>query len=275
MEIDLCTNKLHDEILDIMDVIKDLCDRNDIRYFITGGTLLGAIRHGGFIPWDDDFDIVMPRKDFNKFLSIAKTNLPTEYGLKWFSTDEHYYLLYAKVEKKGTLFGEELLNGKMNNSGIFVDVFPIDDSNGYSLIVALRKKVLSRIQAIMYKKRNGPAMTGVKKIVASLFTEMQLYRIAHLIMTIGNDENKQYYSNYGSHYDIKRKVERKNYYGVGKLIKFEDRFYNAPEKYDELLKQTFGNKYLEIPPIEKRVSHFPLKVIFSDGTVYEHTNSSN
>lgn len=117
-----------DEILKIYDAIKDICERNNLRYFVYGGTLIGAVRHHGFIPWDDDFDLMMPRPDYDKFILLAQKMLP--YHLKWHSveTDPEHGLRFGKV----CLEDEEAIAKVAESTslslpqGIYVDVFPID-----------------------------------------------------------------------------------------------------------------------------------------------------
>ena len=85
--------------LEILTEVVRICHSNKLRYYLIGGTLLGAIRHKGFIPWDDDLDIAMPRKDFVKFISICRTELNSRYFLHYYTTDFNYYLPFAKVRK--------------------------------------------------------------------------------------------------------------------------------------------------------------------------------
>lgn len=120
-------NKLHQDILTIMDEVDHICGENNLRYYLMCGSCLGAVRHNGFIPWDDDLDIAMPRTDFNRLLELIsnKKVLGDNFYLRWVTTDKYYNHAFAKICLKGTKFQEsEGLSAQ--NAGIFVDVFPLD-----------------------------------------------------------------------------------------------------------------------------------------------------
>ena len=89
--------KLHQSEIKILDEIVRICDKYNLQYFLIGGTLLGAVRHKGFIPWDDDLDIAMPRNDYEKFISISKNELKDDFILDDISTNEQYWQIFAKV----------------------------------------------------------------------------------------------------------------------------------------------------------------------------------
>lgn len=116
---------LHKCELIIAKEIKRLCEENGIKYFIIAGTLLGAVRHKGFIPWDDDMDIGMLREDYEKFLQIAEKNLGEEFFLQTTETDSAYGLNFAKILLKNTSLSEATAS-KNSVKGIFIDIFPFD-----------------------------------------------------------------------------------------------------------------------------------------------------
>ena len=112
--------------LDILIKVARLCEERGLTYFIESGTALGAVRHGGFIPWDDDIDIGMPRQDYEKFLDIAQKELGDEYFVQTRETDPNAPFSFAKVRKNGTTFIEwNKRNIKMHH-GIYIDIFPYD-----------------------------------------------------------------------------------------------------------------------------------------------------
>ena len=115
-------------MLEILQEVHKICVANDITYWIEAGTLLGAKRHKGFIPWDDDIDIAMPRKDYNKFLKIAQEKLPQDMFLQNKETEPDYYLPFSKIRKNNTLLIETGETGEENyHHGIFIDIFPFDN----------------------------------------------------------------------------------------------------------------------------------------------------
>lgn len=272
MENTLYLQKLHSEILNIMDVIHDICQKNNIKYYLTGGSLLGAIRHKGFIPWDDDLDIVMPRPDFDHFLEISKTSLPSDYVVEWITTNPKYWHVYAKVCNKKTVFSE-MAGGFKVETGIFVDVFPIDETSGCTKTVNMRKWLLRKISVMMGEKARPGSLKGIKKLLTEMFSQKTLHSFATALMCIGNGTGKLYYTNFGSQYTVKQRTQLKTTMGKGMLSQFENRMYMIPDNYEAVLLSTFGPKYMELPPVEKRKIHYPVRVVFSDGSIYEHNTT--
>ena len=118
-------DKLHQVELEILDDFVSVCEKHKLRYFLTGGTMLGAIRHKGFIPWDDDIDIGMPREDYDKFIKIGSEALGNKYTLDCFELNKKYYLPFAKIKKNNTIFDEGL--DDKNHKGIFIDIIPFEN----------------------------------------------------------------------------------------------------------------------------------------------------
>ena len=105
-----------------------IASKHNLKYFLYGGTLLGAIRHKGFIPWDDDVDVIMPRSDYEIFLKVAKEELPNNMFLQTCLTDPYYSLPYAKIRKVNTSYIEMTTrHRKKMVNGVFIDIFPLDE----------------------------------------------------------------------------------------------------------------------------------------------------
>ena len=117
--------KLHETLLEILDYVVSVCEENGLQYVLVYGTALGAYRHKGFIPWDDDLDIALPRKDYEKLIEIMKKSEQKKYLIQNESNEKRYYLPFSKVRKAGTLFAESIAQGMYSNNGIFIDIFPL------------------------------------------------------------------------------------------------------------------------------------------------------
>lgn len=127
-----------------MDEVDRICHKYHLQYYLMCGSCLGAVRHQGFIPWDDDLDVAMPRNDFNRLISLIKENsvLDERFYLRWVDTERYYNQDFAKVCLKGTVFQTNM--GKADQrAGIFVDIFPLDPSEQYSLMLKKRANYIN------------------------------------------------------------------------------------------------------------------------------------
>lgn len=259
---------LHEEQLEILDEIVHICKKNKLQYYLIGGTLLGAIRHGGFIPWDDDLDIAMPRTDFDKLLNLCSSELSDGYELIWSSTCASYPRLFAKIQKKNTIFYSGVKYTNDEYPAIFIDIFPLDETNGLSKEVYFRKWFVKKLSTMMSMQLNINKVSIIKRFILSIFPTRVLHRITQICMRGITNNTYKYYTNFGSQRDIIRQTILKENYGNGKEVKFENRMYIVPNNYEKVLKTIFGSNYMEIPPKEKQRCHYPTLVKFSDGTEY-------
>ena len=259
-------SKVHREILTVADEVIRICELHHLTYYMVGGTLLGAVRHGGFIPWDDDFDIAMPRKDFRSFLKLAKTELRAPFALSWISEYPNYWHMFAKVENTGTAFYQGVQYQQDKYPGIFVDIFPLDTAVSYRKTVELRKKLLRTVIDMKGMKLSVIPVKPSRRFILHCFSSRALHRIGELLMTLANWLPGDWYVNYSSQYSAKRQTIQKKLYGEGRLIPFEDRMLCAPDDANAVLTSIFGPDYMQLPPPEKRRSHYPKYVKFSDGT---------
>lgn len=243
---------LHAEERSILKVIHELCVKFNITYYIIGGTLLGAVRHKGFIPWDDDIDIAMYRKDFAKFEKIAKKHLPKEFFLQTYKTDKGYPQIMPKIRKNGTILENvSEVNLKMHK-GVFVDIFMLDYEKRYSKRIEKKSKIHRFLAYLLSVKKRKCSPKKINNFVASL-VPTRFIMLLNNIFVASNKQNK-FTMNYSSQYSIKKQSFPSSYYGVPKLIKFDDLEVLAPSEYEKILASVYGN-YMELPPVEKRGLH--------------------
>lgn len=267
-------NELKKIELNILKNIVTICDENNVNYYIISGTLLGAVRHSGFIPWDDDIDIAMFRDDYDKFIKIWGNKKIDGLILQNKLIDERTVLSFSKIRLEGSQIIEES-NQKSNiNKGIFVDVFPLDKlAKEYSFFDDF-KYLIFRFMTSLSLYKTGYRFENRKVIgsIARMFSFVsykKINEISEKIMKSNTNKETDYYCNYASNYGFRKFRMNKNIYGKGVKIKFEDSYFNAPEKYDVFLKKIFDD-YMELPPIEERgTRHKIIGNILIEDELYE------
>lgn len=262
-------NKLRSSQLEILDYVVTICEKNELKYCLIGGTLLGAIRHNGYIPWDDDIDICMPRKDYEKFKKIFENS--EKFILDDYSTNKDYWLPFIKIRNNKTLYKENIQEKYSGNSGIWIDIFPLDNGNKKISIIEKVQFIFTGIIRTAIAKK-AKVVVGNDKISKRIFINIfkilpknLLIKIQYKLMVLNKNDESEYLLNLGSQYGYKKQVHlRKNFFPCVKHS-FEDRIYNIPKDSDYVLKNIYGNNYMQLPPIEKRITHNPIEVTFEDG----------
>ena len=240
----MCTIKEIQKVeLDILKQIIILCKKYNLKYALAYGTLLGAIRHKGFIPWDDDVDIMMPRDDFEKFRTIAINNLPAPYFFQDVLTDPQYPSFTAKVRNSNTKFveqGYKKLN-KMNH-GIWVDVFVVDKVKESK---NTKRKIL--ISKALNKLLLAKGVKSAWSIIAMFFSRRFLYkRIIKKLLSL----HKKSFDYYMAFPDLK-KID-KNIFENLKSRDFENIQANVPGNYEKILADEYDN-WRQLPPESERL----------------------
>ena len=250
-------------MVDILEEVHKLCEKHGLKYFLDAGTLIGAVRHKGFIPWDDDVDIGMLREDFNKFLEIAKRELPKHLFLQTFETDEYYdvYPVPCKIRYNDTMFLEEGAkeNYKMHN-GVYIDIFPYDSLPKHNSIYKIQRALSFNILKSYKRLRDIPEKLSVKnkitfsfyKLVVNMFPNRR--RLKFFDFLVKWNDPKSEYMGYGvDTYWSEYVYKKSDYFDLVKL-EFEGKFFYAPKNYHSVLTQLYGD-YMIMPKEEDRVWH--------------------
>jgi lipopolysaccharide cholinephosphotransferase len=252
--------------LEILEQIDAICTKYNISYFLDSGTALGAIRHGGFIPWDDDVDIGMLRDDYERFIRVAEKELAPQYCIQTRETEPNFGKYSAKVRKRGTVFPEKG-SEKLAERGIFVDIYPFDYTDN-SIRKANRhinnaRKILLLLRFIQTDERR------------TLFVKRVMHRLASLILPEKILEN--YYLKYCTKYSktptsnltcFSYRMARDNNFIFAfkemvpsRRIQFEGKNFLIMNNSDYYLSIMYHD-YMTLPPQEKRICHVSGDIVF-------------
>lgn len=256
-------NKLQNCILEVFKEIDKICTQNDINYYAIGGTCIGAVRHKGFIPWDDDLDIAMPRKDYEKFLKIAPELLPSNLKIRGLYDSEHQEDMIVKVHDVTTTFIENFaIQFPDRYVGIWVDIMPLDGLPNNILFrkIHFRKiKLLNKLNA--HRRMNVEIYhTSPKSIFVWKAIKTILDLFPYDYFTKKYEECLKQYSfddSVWSCYGWSGRCEQISFKAEGfrkaVVMKFEDYHMRVPERYDEFLTTMFGD-YMNLPSEEERIA---------------------
>lgn len=241
-------------ILSIAKDVDKLCRENDIEYYLLGGSAIGAIRHKGFIPWDDDFDIIMTSANYDKFIEVCKTKLDTsKYYLYEGLKDWPCY--FSKIKLKNTELVEfEGENIPKDKRGIYIDIFKMDNVSSNPIIARWQYFCGKLYLSYQLSMRTYSTATLKKKLLMFFSFPLKSTTIRQwIVKQIEKYNNKEtkYYGFFYGRTRWKSSVIKKSIYGTPIYVPFEDAQFPIAEHYHEYLTQVFGN-YMILPPVEKR-----------------------
>ena len=244
-------------MLDILRDVDNICRKHDIKYFLIDGTLLGAIRHKGFIPWDDDLDIGMMREDYEKFLKIAPKELRKDLYLQNIESDENYTLYHipTKVRKNDTIFLEFGEEDPSYHSGIYIDVFPYDNVCNNKIKEFIRQDVLSFIIKCKYEVKGKGIKAFIRKSLNIIFKPIShktIYKFSRNTVKWTDIHNFQKV-NYGGELMWNKEFQYNDIFPL-KPIEFEGEMFQGPSNPHNILENIYGD-YMKLPKEEERTWH--------------------
>ena len=262
---ELTLKEIHHGTLKIMDRIDEICNQLEINYFLMFGSLIGAIRHNGFIPWDDDLDIMMIRDDYEKLLKYFRDNKMNLYPLKLFSSEmENYPYMISRISDIDYKLIVE--NEESFGIGLFVDVYPIDGvGNSMREVKCIAKKV-KYLASLCYLSTRQKCIKDNTKSIIRLILKYPSFLFSKV-------RGKKYFKNRINEYIGKHKYEECQYVGCTSWLvdmekevfpkewvesttyaSFEAHKFKIPEHYHEILTQIYGD-YMKLPPENERIAH--------------------
>ena len=256
--------KVQNEILSIFIEIDKLCEKHNLRYYAIGGTCIGAVRHNGFIPWDDDLDIAMPRKDYERFIAIASEELPKHLKLFLPTEIEHFECVFCKVHNINTTFIQRYVSMYPDRyTGVYVDIMPLD---GQPNDGSERKKHYKRLKKLgllnLNRRKNCQDLhSGLRSVLWYPIKKMIDLRSFHAYYDEYTAELKKYdfdsslFTGYGWCNLLEKLTFPQKDFSDYILFPFEDYHMRCPIGYDDFLSIMFGD-YMQLPSeSEQQPSH--------------------
>lgn len=261
---------------DMLKQIAAVCEKLGVRFYLLCGSALGAVKYGGFIPWDDDIDIGMLRSDYELFISKAQELLPKHLFLQTFRTDKGYSNIFAKLRNSNTTMIESSASGLRINHGAYIDIFPLDGypkekrkQNGFERCKRLFLKLLSCNYSV---KRQG-----FSRVSNRLMRMLGIHHASRIILTKYESmllkyptESSEIICNHGN-WQGRLEYFPSTLYGEGKAVDFEGRSFLVPFDIDTYLSTKYGD-WREEPEEEKRKSHHIYDVIDTTLPYTSYTN---
>lgn len=247
-----------------LNIFKDfikVCDKLNIKYYAVHGTLLGALKYGGFFPFDDDIDVAMMREDYDKFISEGQTHLKKGLFIQSSRTEIDYPLSFAKIRDENTAFIQPILDGFDVSKGIYIDIFPIDNypNNGIKL-----KKInlIERFYSIRVNTRFISVKRNLKQRIASRIIKMispswhkASIKLSEVYKSQINTGKVIVYGGKKSEINIPL-----DWFGEGIEMKFEDISIRVPSMYEKYLRQIYGDYKCYSPSAKLMVSDKEVKI---------------
>ena len=251
--------------LGIMEYIHEVCQKIGVKYFLAYGSLIGAVRHKGFIPWDDDMDICMLREDYEKLQDYLIANPDERYEVMSYKNNLNYVYPFMKVQDNHTYLLEEDVRID-SNMGIYVDIFPVD---GYENDANFKNKMTKLIKKRQLSCYTFKGITNTKSVLNSLiryisviifyFTNTNKY-VAQIEELAKSRKVSDYEEvDYLIYKDMNKPVWRREWLEQVTTGTFEGKEFMIPKNYHEILTSDYGD-YMQLPPVEQRVSHHDFKL---------------
>lgn len=246
---------LHKKILNILLALDRVCTEHGLRYAICGGTMIGAVRHKGFIPWDDDLDVAMPRPDYERLIAHSREWLPEPYVFVCAENDPLYPLPFGKIQDASTTLIER--RHLYYLGGCYIDIFPLDaypDSALMRRVQRVRYDIYKKLLYLVHRDpyRHGRGLSSwLPLLVRKFFTREELQKRIKRVMTRYDYDHCNYAASYT---DCYRRILPKEIVDTFGPFEFEGYKVQGIAHYDPYLRAMYGD-YMTLPPVEQRWQH--------------------
>lgn len=252
--------------LEILLEFRRVCDALGLRYYLTAGTLLGAVRHQGFIPWDDDIDVAMPRKDFDRFARVGQSLLSKQYFFQDYHSEPNFPYDFAKVRKRGTAVAEPILGCVQMEQGIYIDIFPLDRCPDNDRLAVPFFKCVELLNCAVLARVSREFVCGYQKGYMKMLWNI-LQRLPNRIIFALRDGLRWTASAFssgkrlctvGGHHGFPRETYEASWFMETEQLPFEGECFPVPRNWDALLRNMYG-EYGNLPDEYERQGHFLIR----------------
>lgn len=247
--------------LEILAGFDQFCTAHGLRYYLSEGSILGAVRHGGLIPWDDDIDVMMPRADYRRFAELAG-ELPDELNLDSFETNPKHWVLGAKLQlTRPTRFSLPKVAHLAHHAGPYIDIFPVDPvARTAGPVFTLQKLLLRTLRRALFMgsgRSRGLRRNPVARIPLYLLTRVISTPTLHRWVTWAQAEfnagpGATHWANLCSYYPLEREVFPQEWFGEGRRVPFGQLQIPVPDRAEDMLARIYGPDYLAVPTLAAR-----------------------
>ncbi len=248
--------QLQPKILEIALYFDDFCKKNNLTYYLMGGSALGAVRHSGFIPWDDDFDVFMDYHNYSRFINLIDDKIDKKNFYFQAEGSNEWPLYFSKIRMNDTTYIEKDLTQKKNmHHGIYIDIMCLNNTSQNKFLRYVQYLSARLLSAKALTKQNYQTSSIIKKIILFISKYFISLRTENFLLNNVrrfNNQDTMLVGHFFGRAPFKKTSFKKAYLGKQKYVKFENSFLPVPCKVEKYLKVRYGSNFMEIPSMKER-----------------------